>query len=287
MSRILPSDPRFESARPRPVRSDLGTLLWIGGRDSRFFSDAYRYSDSQVSQIAYRQNLSEALRRPAAGVNAIISCHVNDSAGERQTFNALRTKHSFAMRLLLLSPLCVGQRPHPSDLYDSPCAYWNEWEQYLPNHLIRCGSIRAPTRDPRSVAVVASNGENASSLLAIADSGNVPSVWCIPEDIGNLQNIDQYWWDDSATRSGDWHSRLSKCQNPSADHVWLTSLLTPSEKRRALDAGVRQVLSKPGDLTSLLCRTHSDWTTSRRFDAVSQLPDQNSAHQNNADLRAA
>jgi len=262
MNRILPT--RLSSTTQPALavgasgnRTDPGTLLWIGGRDSRYFQQAYGYSESQVAQIAYRSNIAEALSRPATGVKTIACCRDNDSIAEHSDYLDLRQIHSHAEAFLLLGPLCAGQRPHPSEQFSTAAFYWHEWENYLPSQLVRCGLMPVDTLGPTSIAVISSRYDNASSLLAIASVDDTPAIWCSGDRVASLQNIDQYWWDDTATRQGDWPSRLAKCQNPDAEHVWITGLLTHQEKTRAVDAGVGLVVAKPGDLTVLIDRASS------------------------------
>lgn len=255
MTRILPANTDSRSDDSVGRRPGLGTLVWIGNRESQYFRDAYAFCESHTSQIAYRANLSEAIERPSTGVSTIICCRENDSIVDHAHYLQLCQKHSSAQALLLMGPLCAGQRPHPSERLQTPAIYWHEWETCLPSQLIRCGLERQSVRRSGSVAVIASSYANASALLTVADDSEVTSAWYRPNQLSTVCNVDQYWWDDSATQTGSWTSRLKRCRNHQAEHFWFAGLLTPTEKRRAVEAGVGLVIPKPGDLTPLYERT--------------------------------
>ncbi|KAA5545519.1 hypothetical protein FYK55_07705 [Roseiconus nitratireducens] len=257
MNRIMPPvKPRAGSDRSN-TPGGLGTLLWIGPRKGNRFRPAYDFCDSHAAQLAYRTDLDAAARRPAAGVNSIVLCLEHDSARLRRPFTQLRHKYPRAETALLMGPLCAGQRPHPSEVLGTPGIYWHEWETFLPSLLVRCGLIPRMRRAARGVLIVASRRANASALLAIAGSGTVPAMSCRPEQIRTVRNVQQVWWDDSATSRGGWEDRLRGSGHGDAEHVWIVGGVTPEQRAQALNAGVHQVIAKPGDFSPLLGRLRS------------------------------
>ena len=271
MARLVPAQSQLAPNDPADnlqlIRPGLGTLLWIGSRKSTYFRDAYEFCDGSVAQLAYRTNTADALQRPAAGVNVVLLCCENDSTMQRSSFRQLCLKHAQAETILLLGPLCAGCRPHPSELFQTPAVYWHEWEAYLPAQLIRCGHAVSTTRLPSSIAVVSSSHANGTSLLAIASSSRSPAVLLRPEQVTHAENISQYWWDDSATQSGSWQDRISRCRSRTAEHIWITGMLSVKAKQQAQRAGVGLILSKPGNLTPLFSRIAGIQTQTHRHAA--------------------
>ncbi|MCO8122690.1 hypothetical protein NHH03_13160 [Stieleria sp. TO1_6] len=233
---------------------DHGTLLWIGDRRSTAFRPVYEFCDSRVAQIAYRPDLSSAVARPAQAVRTILYCRENDSAVDEALFQSLRQLHPDADVNLLTGPLCAGSRPAPGLLLAAPAIDWHQWESQLPQSLRHCGSGKLSPRRVNSVAVVAANYANATALLEIAGSGQATAIWCRPDQLGTLVNVDELWWDDSATDRQHWPNLFRRLGHHVADHVWITNDLSPASRQSALDAGVNSVIKKPGDFTILLDR---------------------------------
>ena len=49
-----------------------GTLIWIGERETIEFTEAFRFCEQVVPQMALRRNLAEAVSRPAQMVDRIV-----------------------------------------------------------------------------------------------------------------------------------------------------------------------------------------------------------------------
>ena len=255
MKRMLPGiSNAFVESHSEPDDS-IGTLLWIGDRSLSIYSDAFQFCETGVAQIAFRQDLRSALERPALGVQLILWCVVNDSVADQSRFRKLKKLHSQANALLLLGPLCAGQRPHPSTIHSAPAIYWHEWEAWLPDQLIRCGFRPPDPKRPKFVAIVSSSAENAGALMQVASGAKIPSVWCLPDQLRRVSGVDQVWWDDSVVNSGNVASlrdRIVAGGHRRAEHIWLAGNLTPQMKRIALENGVSRVVGKPGQVSQLV-----------------------------------
>lgn len=241
-----------------------GTLLWIGDRQSLTVRDAYSFCDANVSQLAYREDLESAMQRRATDVGVILLYRMNDSGRDRESFQRLCRQHPQATAALLLGPLCAGSRPSPADRFETPALYWHQWESKLPPLLLRCGLIRCQQPTPRSIAVVAQSYASASALLTIAGRGGIPSLWCRPDQLGALQNVDEIWWDDSATARTHWRCLLAHPNCQHRRHIWITNSVSPEQRQRAFDHGIEQVIVKPGDYTALLDRIPTTLVTQER-----------------------
>jgi hypothetical protein len=245
-------------------RAGQGTLLWIGDRDAPPYRDAYRYCDLHATQLANRATIDAAIERPATDVQAIVFCRDNDSTRHVDAFQSLRRRHAAAEAALLLGPLCAGSRPSPSSLFDAAAMYWHEWESRLPALLQRCGLVMAESPAPRSIAVVSESYATASALLAIAGTDKTVAVWCRPDQLGTVRGIDEFWWDDSATRGTNWSDLLDHPACRSGRHLWICNSVTPQRKQAAVEAGISEVIAKPGDYSSLLDRVFPKADTRER-----------------------
>ncbi|MEL6105307.1 MAG: hypothetical protein AAFU85_04690 [Planctomycetota bacterium] len=229
-----------------------GTLLWVGDRKSEAFRDAFEFCEAVSSQLAFRADIQEALYRPAACVRAIIWCRTNDSGRDQSSFSRLQAAYNDAVSLLLLGPLCAGQRPSPAARLEVQSCAWSEWESPLPSLLSRCG-LRSPESATRRDVLIASRSrDNARALAELASTAGCHAVCCRPDAMRCSTRVDEVWWDDSATgRAPDWRGLIEDNPHPHARHAWITSFLTPVQRRRAIERGVSIVLPKPGDLSPL------------------------------------
>ncbi|MEM6469276.1 MAG: hypothetical protein AAF802_06875 [Planctomycetota bacterium] len=241
-----------------------GTLLWIGERDLEAFADAYDFCDAVVSQLAYRESMAEAIRRPASMVRTMLMCLEHDSPLHRAAFTNLCEQYAESKPLLLTGPLCAGARPSVEQQFGCKTIQWNEWRTQLPAYLRRCGWASQPEQRAHSIAIVASNADNARALFALAAVASVPVVWCRPERLGTVTGLAEYWWDDSATDPNTWETSLARVTNPDAKHVWIASGLTPIIRQQASSAGFDAVISKPNEFESLISRVERRDTSIRR-----------------------
>jgi len=242
------------SERAEQGRAGQGTLLWIGDREATVYRDAYTYCDANVSQLAYRRTVGAAIERPATDLTTMILCRDNDSARDVDAFDALCRRHPTADAVLLVGPLCAGSRPAPSSRFGVPAIAWHQWRSKLTVRLDRCGLLRKHQAGPRSVAIIADRYDNASALLTIAESGGATAFWCRPQQLRTLRAIDEFWWDDSATLGKSWNRLLDRPGCRDARHVWISNCLMPQQKRAAVEAGIDEVIAKPGDYSRLLDR---------------------------------
>ncbi|MEM0926201.1 MAG: hypothetical protein AAGJ83_09225 [Planctomycetota bacterium] len=240
-----------------PTDDGFGTLLWVGDRDAAEFRDAYDFCEAVVAQLAFRPNMTDAIRRPASAVRTLMLCLEHDTPLHREAFNALCERYPESKPLLLTGPLCAGSRPTPSQLYGCDAIRWDAWESELPAYLRRCGWANQPRPRSSSIGIVASQAENAKALMVLASTGSIPVVWCRPDQLARVQNIEEYWWDDSATEGSSWEELLSRVSDARAAHVWVTGQLTPERRQNALDAGVEAVIAKPHEFPRLLKRLDS------------------------------
>ncbi|MEO1529526.1 MAG: hypothetical protein AAFX06_29230 [Planctomycetota bacterium] len=248
-----------------PVPSDAGTVLWIGDRRHESFRKAYEFCEAVSSQVAFRSSLDAAIARPAAVVRLIIWSCKSDSTVEHSRFRRLRSAYPDAEVVLLLGPLCFGQRPSPAERLRVTGVAWSDWEAFLPNRLRDCG-FREPPDAPRgTVLIVTRRRENGDALAALLSSTRRPSVCSAPEAIGRVAMIEEVWWDDSATgREPDWPLLLQRYRAPKVRHCWVTSFLTPALRRKAANNGIATVVRKPGDLSALTRATSIESGVSRR-----------------------
>ncbi|OYP34056.1 hypothetical protein [Rhodopirellula sp. MGV] len=230
-----------------------GTLLWIGCRDRVAFRDAFEFCERNVSQIAYRESLEEAIERPASDVRAILSCHSNDSTRGQDSFRRLTQQHPIASIVLLLGPLCAGCRPSPVDAFGGTAVAWHAWKTTLPALLQHCGFLADRTEQPVSLVIVSRDIAMANSLLAIAETGAVAVAACAPESLSRVHHFDEYWWDDSAIDASSFRT-ITKNVPRGARHVWVSSFVTPKLHAQAIASGFDQVITKPGDFRRLIQR---------------------------------
>ncbi len=251
LSQSIRQTPRFALLDVNPVS---GRIAGRSDREAPVYRDAYRFCDAHATQLAYRNTIEAATARPATDVKAIVFCRDNDSARHVDAFQSLRRRHTAAAATLLLGPLCGGSRPSPASLFDAPAIDWHEWESRLPGLLQRCGVLIATPPAPRSVAIVAECSAMASALLVIAGAGETVAVCCRPDQIGGLRGIEEFWWDDSATHEKNWTRLLDHPACRSSRHLWISHPVSPQQKQAAVEAGVDQVILKPGDYSRLLDR---------------------------------
>ncbi len=155
---------------------------------------------------------------------------------------------------LLVGPLVAGQRPSPRDVYKAPTIEWHAWETALPPKLADCGVLAARSRFPKSIVVVAELLSNRSALMSIAASGIPSAIACNVAQLSAIANVDEFWWDDSATRGRQWSDLIHRVGSPGASHIWISADVSPLSKRDAINAGVGLVISKPGDYSPLVDR---------------------------------
>lgn len=253
----------FNFVRDTPLEATSdGTLLWIGDRKCEAFRDAFEFCEAVSSQLAFRADVEEALARPAVAVRVIVWCRENDSRRDHPSFARLRSAYSDAVPLLLLGPLCAGQRPSPAARLDVQGCAWSEWESRLPSLLTRCGLRAAPQSERREVLIASRSRSNARALAELAAAAGHHGICCRPEAMKCSTGVDEIWWDDSATgRAPDWRGLMRNNPHPNAKQAWITSFLTPLRRRRAIDNGVSIIIPKPGDLSPLTRSTTSPVST--------------------------
>ncbi|MCC9600044.1 hypothetical protein LOC67_05680 [Stieleria sp. JC731] len=247
------------AAQPEWDRS-IGTLLWIGDRRSIAFQDCYAYCDANVSQLAYRRGVEDALARPASDVNAILVCRENDSAQVKVSFDALLERYPAIEPTLLLGPLCAGCRPNPIETLGGKAIWWHDWQSRLPKHLQDCGVVEATPSQPDSIAIVTRDHAMGEALAAMVEHEPVTTLVCDPEQLVSTQNFAEYWWDDSAIKPSSF-GQLEVHKTRNAFNVWIANQVSPLLRDRAIESGFDQVIAKPGDFGGLLRRVRTSTAT--------------------------
>ena len=254
-----------------PIRdraSATGTLLWVGDPTVSEFRSAYQHCVRHAAQIALRENVLEAVRRPAAEVHRIIIARTSRNPFRSEAFASLSQQYPEARWIDLLGSLCEGIRQ--SSVVDATRVAWHRWEQVLPGWLqdseladsLACDVDDQPSHAAGSVAVVASSFDVAQAYLDLAEFHGVTAVWCQSPDSMRVRNIEAVWWDDStadAVTADVWRDRISKFDsaNQPVRHAWITHTAWLDQQEAAIEGGIDTIISKPYRIDSLL-RTLGD-----------------------------
>ena len=247
----------------RDVATATSTLLWLGDTSLCEFRSAYQYCVRHAAQIAFREDVLEAVRRPASDVGRIIVARANRNPARREAFAALSNQYPEARWIDLLGPLCEGIRQ--SSIANATRVAWHRWEQVLPDWLqdsklfdsLDYDLDHRPSAAASSVAVIASSFDVAQAYLDLAEFHGVTAVWCQSPDSMRVRNIEAVWWDDSAAtpvRAEQWRDRVSRFSsaNQAIRHVWITHTAWLDQQQAAIDGGIGTIISKPFRIDSLL-----------------------------------
>lgn len=240
-----------------------GTLMWIGQRDHIEFKEVFRRCESQVSQLALRRDLGDAILRPASDVAGIIVTRQTRTAARIDLLNVLAKSYPDASLVQLLGAMCQGERPRHREPFAEKILYCHQADQFLPQWLENC-SFAATTVDTaaKSVAIVTQSAQIAEPLMDLASSIGAAAFWCRQPSASIARNLDAVWWDDSAADGGtaaQWKERLASVTSQSKKqptHVWLTNYPRTQLANAAYNAGVDFVISKPLKIASLLQTIH-------------------------------
>ncbi len=247
-----------------------GTLMWVGDRELDEFVEAYRFCECRVSQLAWRRDVDDALRRPAAAVRRIVvtrpTRRVTDDRQLRELFDAYPAASAFELLGPLGGPLAGPGSSRAIRPDDPPRVPWHRANQILPEWLEACGAPKpADFGAARSVAVVAATPAAAEPLIDLAASVGVVAVWCRRGDTVRLRNVDVVWWDDSATGDmprDEWAARVARFRRRGSRfgprHAWLVTAPHIEQCRAAYDAGVELVVTKPARIEPLLRMLRND-----------------------------
>jgi len=266
MDRFLPSQ--------ATERTACQTLLWIGPRDAAELRQAYDYCERSASQIAYRQSIADAKRRPAMGVDRVLFTRLNRASFDWHFANSVLSESDEMRAACLIGSLCDGI-PHnerfaiaESDRLRiaSPTTSENQklkiikshaWNQSLPpwlHHAEGGRSVSVITK--KTVAVVAATFAAAEPILDLIGHLGHSGIWLRSPDSVRVRNIDQVIWDDSLASPAtfqEWQScppLIAGSKNTS--HAWIASSPRIDQTQLARRAGIDFVLSKPFDCNALI-----------------------------------
>lgn len=249
----------------RDCTSATGTLVWLGDASISEFRPAYQHCVRHAAQIALREHVLEALRRPAGHVSRIIVARANRNPASLESFASLSKQYPDARWIDLLGPLCEGIRQ--SSIADSTRVAWHRWDQVLPHWLHDSRILdslgfdddkNAESNTPASsVAVIASSFDVAQAYLDLAEFHGVTAVWCSSPDSMRVRNIEAVWWDDSAAKpvtAQQWRDRISKFDSAIRPirHAWITHTAWLDQQEAAIEGGIEAIISKPYRIDSLL-----------------------------------
>ncbi len=250
----IPFDPSLSN-----IDRTTGTLMWIGRRDVAEFQDAYRFCESVASQMAYREDVDQAIGRPAGMVGSVIIARDHGPAITAEQFARLQHSAGQAKWLELMGRLCQAAPTQSQSLPDVARCRWHRWNQVLPKWLSGQGetTMNADSGTKTSVAIIAASFAAADPLMDLAVSQGATAVWCRQPDPFRVRGVDVVWWDDSVARHSTtslWQQRIADCGTTSAGcrHVWLANAQRVECHRQASQGGVDLVLSKPFDVGRLI-----------------------------------
>ncbi len=263
---------------------DLGTLMWVGDAAGPEFKEAYEYCVSNVSQLALRRNLDDALCRPASNVRCILFAQSLRRQMNHRLVDVLLDSYPQASVLSMLGSLCEGLATAAlPNMARADQVFWHGWNQVLPKWLRLCGAVETAVRNEpfRSVAVVASTMATGEPLLDLAESAGVTAVWCQTTNPFHVRNVDVVWWDDSVAGPASaptWRTRISSFETDhrSPRHAWIANAPRYHQCDEAKQGGIDVVISKPHRIECLL----------EMFDDV-DVPVQGASQHSTAALRAA
>ncbi len=237
-------------------RTNSGTLLWVGPRETAEFRPIFDFCVESTAQVAWRNSIEDALRRPADQVRSVLLVTADRSSIDPVVVDRLVSQHEQANAIQLFGPLCVCDRSNNAAF---PQAYWYQWNQCFEELLAPCGlstSIETPATSAKSVAVIADTAGTAEPLLDVATSCAATVIWCRRPSMFGARNFDVVWWDDSVAQPActlQWRRRIAAVHSAATQtHVWLTNIPQTESVRAARQAGVDVVLSKPTRIESLM-----------------------------------
>lgn len=245
--------------------SNLKTLLWIGDRHSPALQAAYRYCESNVSQLAYRSSIDEAIERPAGDVSRIVLAQLSRQPIGGQAWHRLVLRHESAATLRLLGPLCGSERGVQQPAGASRC-HWHQWSHVLPNWL-NVQQQTTPTK-VASVLVIADAADAADPLLDVAEQLGVAAVWWREPLRQRGRGFETVWWDDSAAVATDTASWIERREQSGAirsncQHVWLVNGPTEHACNQAQAGGVSTILAKPFLIDGLIASLNAPQNANR------------------------
>ncbi len=264
------SDSILHASSTHLAVSCLGTVLWIGERRTMEFRQAYQYCENASSQIAHRRNLEEAILRPAQDVQRVVVARVDRESVRQPLVETLSRKHDGAQWISIEGPLCAGASRRQTEcplvnVAGATRCYSHQWQTCLPAWLQSQQETSTITDDQssrravRSVGVICDQYHNAETLLDLAESWDVTSVWFPSANRLRMRNLDVLWWDDSvasAAMMNDWKLPLSREGSSPLSravmHVWLTHCTCPVAAVNAKRCGMSVVITKPLRIESLL-----------------------------------
>ena len=238
----------------------VGTLLWIGPRDSRELRPIFQDCESRASQLALRHDLDDAWWRRADQVQSIVIAHQSREQLCHSSTATITARYDCKNTWEILSPLCAGLRQNTGE---HQRIYWHQWNQFA--DLIVADSSPQFLQSPQqadSVLVVAQSIDNAEPMMELAAAHAKTVVWCRNPTSIRAKNFDVVWWDDSLATPAScrtWQNRIGVFQhagNPPLKHVWITNDMTARHIQAAKDGGITCVLTKPLQIGSLLQTIH-------------------------------
>lgn len=267
----MPNSQSSEASASAGGLAPAGTLLWVGDRDLPEFSDAYRYCESAVSQLAYRRDLGDAMRRPADAVRRIVITSPTRTRLDDPLLRDVCREYPAAEAVRLLGPLALGGKRDGGGSTRSQALPWHQAATFLVDWLgpaaaddpKRVVGDRSSDRS-RCVAIVAAGVIQAEPLLELAASAGAAAVWCRQPDPFRVRNIEIVWWDESAAPAetpAGWQRRFDDLAGfdrlGAKRHAWCVASPHLSDCRAARDAGVERIVVKPGRIGPLVEMLHS------------------------------
>ena len=230
------------------------TLLWIGPRSPVEFRPIYDYYEGRVSQIAYRSSLRDALNREATSVDRIVFTRSHRGVFDWQLAERLVNHYGRESAVCLLGDHCPGilhtERFALNEVSRIKPVYWYDWDQ-----IEHGSSIDEQTSKPLFAMVIAKTFSVAEPLLDLFEGAGTSASWTASPSPHSPRNIDLVVWDDSVARPSSsrvWTNRLRSLSCSSlAQHFWLTATPRKQSIDWSMQAGVRNVISKPGPLSTL------------------------------------
>ncbi len=250
-----------------PELRSLTTLLWIGPRSGNEFAQAYRYCETAASQIAWRSDLLQAVERPAMNVGQIVFARLDRSDVCQSDLDHLSTRHPEADWLALEGSSCAGATWRSPSRTTARYTHALNWDQVLPEFLnpqrgLELGLSNHLQRG--SLAIIASNYENAAALMDLATETEVTAVWLNSPNSSRVRNVSVVWWDDSVTSDTSrnaWRTRVNcfggTFCGEQVSHVWLTNSKCFADMAAATSQGISLVLSKPYRIEPLTATLNS------------------------------